>query len=62
MMSFENLTGIDKAAIIFQVYGESLALSFFTDLPESEIIRIRIRARELHSVSNSVKKSVLEEF
>ena len=62
MISFENLSGIDKAGIVFQIYGESLALTFFTDLPESEIIRIRIRARELHSVTNSVKKAVLEEF
>ena len=32
MTNYENLSGLDKAAIIFQVYGESLALSFFTDL------------------------------
>ena len=62
MMNIENLSGLDKAAIIFQVYGESLALSFFTDLPGSAIIKIRVRAQELRGVPAEVKKMVLEEF
>jgi len=62
MTTYENLSGLDKAAIIFQVYGESLALSFFTDLPESSIIKIRIRSKELKSVPSDLKKIVLEEF
>ncbi len=62
MTTYESLSGLDKAAIIFQVYGESLALSFFTDLPESAIIKIRVRAKELHHIPVDLKKSVLEEF
>ena len=62
MTNYENLSGLDKAAIIFQVYGESLALSFFTDLPESSIIKIRVRSKELKGVPSELKKSVLEEF
>ncbi len=62
MTTYENLSGLDKAAIIFQVYGESLALSFFTDLPEEAIIKIRIRSKELTDLPVSLKKIVLEEF
>jgi len=62
MTTYENLSGLDKAAIIFQVYGESLALSFFTDLPEEAIIKIRIRSKELTELPVSLKKIVLEEF
>ena len=62
MSDYDNLSGLDKAAIIFQVYGESLALSFFTDLPESSIIQIRIRAKELNNIPADLKKTVLEEF
>ena len=62
MTNYDNLSGLDKAAIIFQVYGESLALSFFTDLPEASIIQIRVRSKELKGVPSELKKSVLEEF
>ena len=62
MSNYENLSGLDKAAIIFQVYGESLALSFFTELPEEAIIKIRIRSKELTGIPSSVKKTILEEF
>ena len=62
MADYDNLSGLDKAAIIFQVYGESLALSFFTDLPESSIIQIRIRSKELKVIPVELKKTVLEEF
>ena len=60
--NYDNLSGLDKAAIIFQVYGESLALSFFTDIPESAIIKIRVRAKELTDIPVDLKKVVLEEF
>ena len=62
MADYDNLSGLDKAAIIFQVYGESLALSFFTDLPESSIIQIRIRSKELKGIPSDLKKTILEEF
>jgi len=62
MANHENLSGLDKAAIIFQIYGESLALSFFTELPEASIIKIRIRSKELEGIPSNLKKTVLEEF
>ena len=62
MANHENLSGLDKAAIIFQIYGESLALSFFTELPEASIIKIRIRSKELEGIPSDLKKTVLEEF
>ncbi len=58
----ENLTGLDKAAILFQVLGESLALTLFRDISESDILRIRVRSRELRHISISLKKSILEEY
>ena len=62
MSDHENLSGLDKAAIIFQIYGESLALSFFTELPEEAIIKIRIRSKELTGLPSALKKTILEEF
>ena len=50
MTNYENLSGLDKAAIIFQVFGESIALSFYTDLPESYIIKISVIYKELIGV------------
>ena len=38
-----NIAGLDKAAILFQVLGEALALSMFQNISESDIMRIRIR-------------------
>ena len=51
MSDTNNLTGLDKAAILFQVFGESLALTMFHDLPESELLKIRVRSRELKNIS-----------
>ena len=47
MSNTNNLTGLDKAAVLFQVFGESLALTMFHELPESELLKIRVRSREL---------------
>ena len=57
-----NFTGLDKAAILFQVFGESLALTMFHELPEAELLKIRVRARELKNVSVNVKQNILEEY
>ncbi len=47
MSNIDNLQGLDKAAILFQVLGESLALSMFQNIAEADIMRIRIRSKEL---------------
>ena len=62
MSDTNNLTGLDKAAILFQVFGESLALTMFHDLPESELLKIRVRSRELKNISIDMKQNILEEY
>jgi len=62
MNSINNLSGLDKAGLLFQILGESLALTLFNDLSESDLLKIRIRSKELRHISLSLKKEVLEEF
>ena len=57
-----NLSGLDKAGLLFQILGESLALTLFNDLTESDLLKVRIRSKELRHVSVSLKKEILEEF
>ena len=40
----DTLPGLDKAAILFQVLGESLALTMFQGISESNILK-RIRKK-----------------
>ena len=61
-MNMDSLSGLDKAAILFQVLGEALALSMFQSIPEADILRIRVRARELRSIPVSVKHNIVEEY
>ncbi|MDC1050659.1 FliG C-terminal domain-containing protein [Candidatus Marinimicrobia bacterium] len=58
----DNLSGLDKAAILFQVLGESLALSMFQNISEADILRIRVRSRELRNIPVSLKQNILEEY
>ena len=57
-----NLSGLDKAGLLFQILGETLALTLFNDLSESDLLKIRIRSKELKHTSISLKKEILEEF
>jgi len=57
-----NLSGLDKAGLLFQILGESLALTLFNDLTESDLLKVRIRSKELKHVPISLKKEILEEF
>ena len=61
-MNMDNLSGLDKAAILFQVLGESLALSMFQNISEADILRIRVRSRELRNIPVSLKQNILEEY
>ena len=56
------LPGLDKAAILFQVFGESLALTLFQGVSESDILRIRVRSKELKNVPLNIKQAILEDF
>ena len=57
-----SLSGLDKAGLLFQILGESLALTLFNDLSESDLLKVRIRSKELRNISISLKKEILEEF
>lgn len=58
----DALPGLDKSAILFQVLGESLALTMFQGISESDLLRIRVRSKELKNIPFNVKQAILEEF
>lgn len=58
----DSMPGLDKAAILFQVLGESLALTMFTGISESDLLKIRVRSKELKHVAFDDKKMILEEY
>jgi len=60
--NLDSLPGLDKAAILFQVLGESLSLSMFQGISESDLLRIRVRSKELINVPFEIKQSIIEEF
>jgi len=61
-MEYAALSGLDKSAILFQVLGDGLAVTVFKELSDTDLRKVRVRARELTSVPLKVKKAVLEEF
>ena len=61
-MEYAALSGLDKSAILFLVLGDGLAVTVFKEISDTDLRKIRVRARELTSVSFKVKKTVLEEF
>ncbi|UCH62134.1 MAG: hypothetical protein JSU77_10030 [Fidelibacterota bacterium] len=61
-MEYTALSGLDKSAILFQVLGDGLAVTVFKELSDTDLRKIRVRARELTSVPFKVKKAVLEEY
>ena len=61
-MNIDNLTGLDKSAILFKILGESLALSMFINISEADLLRIRVRSRELRNIPLALKQSILEEY
>ena len=60
--NIDSMPGLDKAAILFQVLGESLALTMFTGISESDLLRIRVRSQELKHIPFNDKKAILEEY
>ena len=58
----DTLPGLDKSAILFQVLGESLALSMFQGISESDLLKIRVRSKELKNIPFELKQGILEEF
>jgi len=58
----DNFSGFDKAAILLHILGDPLALTLFSTISESDLLKLRIRSRELHNVPTSLKKAVMEEY
>ena len=63
MKTMEDLSGYDKAAIIYDILGDSLAINMFQDIPESEFYELRKHASKIRrAVSTLVKKQVLDDY
>ena len=63
MKTLDELTGYDKAAIIFDILGDSLSINMFKDIPEVEFYKLRDHAKNLRNdVPTAVKKVVLEDY
>ena len=52
-----RLSGLQKAAILFSVLGEGLALTLVKELSKTDIRKVRASMRELDNVSFAVRKS-----
>ena len=61
-MILSEISGLDKAGILFQVLGDGLSITLFKDMSETDLRRVRSRAKELTGIPFKIKKSVLEEF
>ena len=49
MKTLDELTGYDKAAIIFDILGDSLSINMFKDIPEAEFYKLRDHAKNLRN-------------
>ena len=58
----DDFSGFDKAAILLHILGDSLAMTLFKTVSESDMLKLRIRSRELQNISPSLKKAVMEEY
>ena len=63
MKSIDELTGYDKAAIIYDILGDSVAVNMFKEIPEAELYELRKYANKIkNDVSIRVKKEVLDDY
>jgi flagellar motor switch protein FliG len=58
----EDFSGFDKAAILLHILGDSLAMTLFKTVSDSDMLKLRIRARELQNIPLALKKAVMEEY
>ena len=59
----EELSGYDKAAIIYDIMGDSVAVNMFIDIPEADLYELRKHANRIKKdVSIHVKKEVLNDY
>jgi len=62
MSILDSYSGFDKAAVLMNIMGEPLALTLFSSISESNLLKLRIRSRELKNTPLDVKKSIMEEY
>ena len=41
MKTLDELSGYDKAAIIYEILGDSVAVNMFSDIPEATLYELR---------------------
>ncbi|MDB3868548.1 hypothetical protein N9263_00635 [Candidatus Marinimicrobia bacterium] len=58
----EDFSGFDKAAILLHILGDSLAMTLFKTVSESDMLKLRVRSRELQNIPLTLKKAVMEEY
>ena len=62
-MDYNNLKGLDKAAVLLNVFGEPLFLSFFSGIPKEDLMQVRVRSNELSGkIPTVVRKQIIDEF
>ncbi len=62
MAEVKNLTGLDKAAILFKALGPELAMQLFKGLSRMQLQKVREYMTKISNVPFDLKKTVLEEF
>ena len=62
MSELDQYSGFDRASILLQVLGEPLALTLFNSIAESDLLKLRVRSKELSNIPMVVKKAVLDEY
>jgi flagellar motor switch protein FliG len=62
MNETQNLTGLDKAAILFKALGPDLAMQLFKGINRNNLQKIREHLSKITNIPFEVKKAVLEEF
>ena len=62
MASIKDYNSFDKAAIVFQILGDALAVALFDGISESQFKQLKVRSRELLGVPVLIKKEILEEY
>lgn len=61
-MSFDNLTGLDKAAVLLMCLGEDASAKIFEELTDDEIGRVTRTIAEIEHIPEDVKNTVFENF
>lgn len=61
-MSFDNLTGIDRAAVLLMCLGEEASAKIFEELSDEEIGRVTRAIAEIEHIPEDVKDTVFDNF